>query len=136
MKEVEPFPTTELVPYATAFLSGFVVEHYQVVLFEAAQNAEAAMTRKLHEMCAAEIPGDTFRNLQIHPVFSGRTFKHILAPVWLLTYTYGARAFQCAMNGCTGTVRGEYPKSPWKVALLVLAILIVVVIALSLGGKG
>jgi hypothetical protein len=36
------------------------------------------------------------------------------------------------MNGVTGAVRGEYPKSPWKVALLVLAILIVVVIVMSL----
>ena len=31
------------------------------------------------------------------------------------------------MNGVNGTIRGEYPKSPWKVALLVLAILIVLV---------
>ena len=30
--------TTELVPYQTAFLSGFVVEHYQVVLFDAADD--------------------------------------------------------------------------------------------------
>ena len=45
------------------------------------------------------------------------------------------RAFQCALNGVTGAVRGEYPKSPWKVAFLVLAILIIVVIALSLGGR-
>jgi hypothetical protein len=55
--------------------------------------------------------------------------------VWLLTYTFGARAFQCALNGVTGAVRGEYPKSPWKVALIVLVIFIVVVIALSLGGR-
>ena len=59
----------------------------------------------------------------------------MLAPVWLLSYTYGARGFQCAMNGITGTIRGEYPKSPWKVALLVLAILIVVGVLLSLGGR-
>ncbi len=42
--------------------------------------------------------------------------------------------FQCALNGVTGVVRGEYPKSPWKIALLVLAIFIVVVIALSFSG--
>ncbi len=65
--------------------------------------------------------------------YSGQTFKHILAPVWLLSYNYGARGFQCAMNGVTGAIRGEYPKSPWKVALLVLAIFVVVLIVLSLG---
>ena len=36
------------------------------------------------------------------------------------------------MNGVTGAIRGEYPKSPWKIALLVLALFIVVVIALTL----
>ena len=36
---IEPFPTKELVPYDTAFLSGFVVEHYQVVLLDAAKQA-------------------------------------------------------------------------------------------------
>jgi hypothetical protein len=39
------------------------------------------------------------------------------------------------MNGVTGAVSGEYPKSPWKVALLALAIIVVVLIALSLGGR-
>ena len=39
--EIEPFPTAELVPYDTAFLSGHVVEHYQVVLNEAAGSSEA-----------------------------------------------------------------------------------------------
>jgi hypothetical protein len=132
LREVEPFPTTELVPYDTAFLSGFVVEHYQVVLFEAAQNAEAAMTRKLHEMCAAEIPGDTYRNLQIHPAFSGRTFKHILTPVWLLTYNYGAKAYQVVVNGDTGRMAGDYPKSAWKIAFLVVVLMIVAIAILVL----
>ena len=39
------------------------------------------------------------------------------------------------MNGVTGTIRGEYPKSPWKIALLVLAIVIVAWIALSFGSR-
>jgi len=93
------------------------------------------MDTKVQALCAQQVPGDTFRNLVVRSDYSGQTFKHILAPVWLLSYTYGARAFQCALNGVTGAVRGEYPKSPWKVALLVLAVLIVVVIALSLGGR-
>jgi hypothetical protein len=92
------------------------------------------MDAKVQALCAQQIPGDTFRNLVVRSDYSGQTFKHILAPVWLLTYTFGARAFQCALNGVTGAVRGEYPKSPWKVALIVLAIFVVVMIALWLGG--
>ena len=132
LTQIEPFPTNELVPYSTAFLSGYVVEHYQVVLVEAAQNSEAAMYRKLQAMCASEVPGDTHRNLQITPAYSEKTFKHILVPVWLLTYVYGNRPWQVVVNGYTGTIGGEYPKSPWKIALLVLLAIIVMLVVLTL----
>jgi hypothetical protein len=124
---VEPFPTAELVPYDPAFLSGFIVEHYQVVLLDAARDAESRMTARLRDLCAREVPGDTYRNLDVRPAWSDRTFKHILVPVWLLTYVYGQRSWQVVVNGVTGRVAGEYPKSAWKIALLVLIALVVLV---------
>ena len=135
LRGIEPFPTQELKPYDAGYVAGWVVERYQIDLVGAAQRARAAMDAKLQALCAREIPGDTFRNLVVHADYSKQTFKHTLAPVWLLTYNYGARRFQCVMNGVTGAVRGEYPKSPWKIALLVVAIFIVVVIVMSLVGK-
>ena len=136
LKEVEPFPTKELVPYATGFLSGFVIEHYQIVLFDAAQGSQDAMTVQLRTMCIDEIPGDTYRDLEIHPEFSKRTFKHILVPVWLLVYLYGTKSYQVVVNGYTGQIGGQYPKSPWKVALLVLLAMIIAVVVLMLGSEG
>ncbi len=126
--QVEPFRTSELVPYDTAFLSGFVVEHYQIVLLDAAQASQEQMKRKLFEMCSAEVPGDTQRNLQIHPTFSAQTFKHILVPIWLLSYLYGAKTYQVVVNGYDGRMAGQYPKSPWKIAFLVLLAIIVFII--------
>ncbi|NUR55816.1 MAG: zinc ribbon domain-containing protein [Acidobacteria bacterium] len=135
LSDIEPFATNELVPYDRSYLSGFVVEHYQVVLLDAAKAGEDAMTEKLREMCAAQVPGDTYRDLAIHPTFSNRTFKHILVPVWLLTYTYGAKVYHVLVNGYTGRMAGEYPKSPWKVALLVIAVIIIVLIVLLSQGN-
>jgi hypothetical protein len=135
LRGIEPFPTQELRPYDAGYVAGWVVERYQIDLVAAAQRARDAMDAKVQGLCAQQVPGDTFRNLQVRTRYSSQTFKHILAPVWLLRYNFGARAFQCAMNGYTGALRGEYPKSPWKVALLVLVIIVVVVIALSLTGK-
>jgi len=128
LRQVEPFKTTELVPYDTAFLSGFVVEHYQIVLLDAAQASQEQMKRKLYEMCSAEVPGDTQRNLQIHPTFSAQTFKHILVPVWLLSYLYGTKTYQVVVNGYDGRMAGRYPKSPWKIAFLVLLAIVVFII--------
>ena len=65
LQQVEPFPTPEVVPYDTAFLSGHVVEHYQVVLFDAAQRSQRSDARGARSSSArSQMPGDTHRNLQ------------------------------------------------------------------------
>jgi hypothetical protein len=132
----EPFPFDRLKPYDTSYLSGFTVEHYQVVLFDAADEARAAMVNELRAMCSRAVPGDTQRNLQIRPEFSGQTFKHLLAPVWLLSYDFGPRAFQVVVNGVTGKIAGDYPKSAWKIFFLVVAILAALALVLFLGQGG
>jgi hypothetical protein len=132
LQQVEPFPTTEALPYDTAFLSGHVVEHYQVVLIEAAQRSEEQMHGQLQQMCAAQVPGDTHRHLRISPAYSRRTFKHVLVPVWLLSYNYGARAYQVIVNGYTGRIAGRYPRSVWKIVLLVLLAVLVALAVITL----
>ena len=135
VRGIEPFPTKELQAYDPAFVAGWVVERYQIDLVAAAQRARAAMENELRALCGAQVPGDTFRNLEVQADWSGQTFKHILAPVWLLSYHYGARGFQCVMNGVTGAIRGEYPKSPWKVALVVLAVIVLIIIFISFSNR-
>jgi ribosomal protein S27E len=135
LRGIEPFPTQSLKPYDPGFVTGWIVERYQIDLIGAAQASRAAMEAKVQVMCAQQVPGDTYRNLNVRTAHSRQTFKHILAPVWLMSYTYGAKSFQCVQNGVTGAIQGEYPKSPWKIALLVLVVIVGVMIAMSLGGR-
>jgi hypothetical protein len=130
LRSVEPWPTQDLISYDTAYLSGFVVERYQVALDEAATLSRAAMDTKLRDLCAAQVPGDTYRNLRIDPDYSAETFKHILVPVWVLAYTYGAKAFQVLANGYTGKIDGEYPKSFWKIFFVSVLTIVVVLFLL------
>ena len=124
LRKIEPFPTTtDLVPYNAGYLSGWVVERYQIDLVAAAQEARAEMDAELQRLCAAQVPGDTHRNLQVQADYSGQTFKHILTPIWLLTYNYGTRNFQVVINGYTGVIAGKYPKSWIKITLAVLGAL-------------
>jgi predicted RNA-binding Zn-ribbon protein involved in translation (DUF1610 family) len=135
LQQVEPFPTKDVVPYDTAFLAGHVVEHYRVVLMDAAQRSQDQMRATLESLCGSQVPGDTYRNLQIVPEYSGRTFKHVLVPVWLLSYNYGAKAFQVIANGYTGQIAGRYPKSVWKILLAILAVLIVVLTIIAINNQ-
>ena len=127
LRKIEPFPTTtDLVPYQPGFLSGWVVERYQIDLVNAAQQAREEMEEQVESMCAREVPGDTHRNLQVETDYAGQTFKHILTPIWLLTYNYGPRNFQVVINGYTGAIAGKYPKSWIKITLAVLGVAVAI----------
>jgi hypothetical protein len=135
LRAVEPFPTAQLAPYDPAYLSGWVVERYQIDLVAAAQRSREQMEGKVQSMCSSAVPGDTQRNLSVHTVYSGQTFKHILAPLWMLQYRYGAKNFQVVMNGYTGAISGDYPKSWIKIAFAALAVIIVLFIMLAVFGQ-
>ena len=124
LRRIEPFPTSSLVPFDAGYLSGWIVERYQIDLVAAAQRSRQQMLNTLQALCGKEVPGDTYRNLSVNATFTGQTFKHILAPIWLLTYVYGATSYQVVVNGVTGTMSGSRPWSWIKVSLVVLAALI------------
>lgn len=136
LRKVEPFPTTsDLKPYDPAFVRGWTVERYQVDLRQASQISKGQMDAAIERLCSQEVPGDTQRNLQVDSTYQGRTFKHILVPVWLVSYTYGAKSFQVVVNGYTGKMAGEHPLSWIKITLAVLAAIIVILIIVALGQR-
>jgi hypothetical protein len=136
LREVEPFPTTtDLKAYSPAFLSGWVVEQYQIDLVAAAQHSREIMHEKTRSLCAERVPGDTHRNLNVDVDFSGQTFKHILVPIWLLSYTYGAQSYQVVVNGYTGAIAGKHPLSYWKIAFAILLAIIILLIFFVVSGN-
>lgn len=136
LEGLQPYPTTtELVPYDAGYLSGWVVEQYQIDLIQAAEDSRGRMSNQLMQLCGSQVPGDTHRGLKIAPVYDRQTFKHILLPVWLLTYTYGTKNYQVAVNGSTGKITGEYPLSWVKIAIAIIIGLIILAIVLMNSGN-
>ena len=129
LRKIEPFPTTtDLKHYDPGFLSGWVVEQYQIDLGAAAKNSRESMDQKLQALCAADVPGDTQRNLQVAADYSAQTYKHILVPVWVVAYTYGSQSYQIVVNAYTGALAGKHPLSWIKITLAVIAGLIVLLL--------
>ncbi len=136
LRKVEPFPTiSDLKPYDPAYVRGWTVERYQVDLRQASVVSKQQMDATIYQLCSRDVPGDTHRNLQIESAYQGRTFKHILVPVWLSTYTYGPKSFQVVVNGYTGKLAGEHPLSWVKIMFAVLAALAVILIIVALNQR-
>ncbi|SFB73719.1 hypothetical protein SAMN05216344_102138 [Polaromonas sp. OV174] len=132
MRKIEPFPTlTDLKPYSPEFVRGWTVERYQIDLHQAAKVNQQDMEQQMRALCAQQVPGDTYRDLQVGARYEGRSFKHILVPVWLVSYTYGARNFQVVANGYTGAIAGEQPYSWVKIFFAALLVLLLILIGVA-----
>ena len=128
--------TKELVPYQDEYITGFQAEAYQIGLKASFVTAKQRIEEKVQQLVRADIGGDHQRITTINTQFSHLTFKHILLPMWVSAYIYGGKTYRFVVNGQTGEVQGESPKSGWKVFFLVCGILFVLFVFLAVvGGK-
>lgn len=130
------FDLKALVPYQPEFVSGFQAEAYQVTLKEGFPVAKVSIDEAIRALIRRDIGGDQQRIGSVSTRYNEVKFKHVLLPVWISAYRYRDKAFRFLINGQTGEVSGESPKSWWKIAFLVLAILVVLFVILMAGGKG
>lgn len=127
LRKIEPFPTqTDLQVYSPEYVRGWTVERYQVDLRQAARIGQDQMQAQLQVLCAQQVPGDTYRNLRVSSQYTGRTFKHVLVPVWLVSYTYGRKRYQIIANGYSGKIAGEQPYSWVKIIFAVFCAIILI----------
>ena len=128
--------TRELVPYQEEYITGFQAEAYQVGLKAAFVTAKQMIDARVEQLVRADIGGDHQRISSLNTQYSHLTFKHILLPMWVSAYLYGGKTYRFVVNGQTGEVQGESPKSGWKIFFLVCGILVALFVFLAIfGGK-
>jgi ribosomal protein S27E len=130
------FDLKGLVPYQPEFVSGYQAEAYQVTLREGFPIAKQSIDEAVRSLVRRDIGGDQQRIHSVSTRYSDVKFKHVLLPVWISAYRYRDKAYRFLINGQTGEVSGESPKSWWKIAFLVLGILVALFLVLLAGGRG
>jgi hypothetical protein len=126
LDELEPWDLPALKPYEPGYLSGFKAQRYQVDLPGGLQLAHQVMAGDIRQAIHRDIGGDEQRVHSVDTEYSEETFKHLLLPVWIGAYRFQEKVYQVVVNARTGEVQGERPWSAWKIAGLVIAILLVV----------
>lgn len=118
---LEPWDMSALEPYTEEFLAGFRAEGYAVTLEEGFFEARAVMDATIRRDIKFDIGGDRQRIHSVDTTVRDVTFKHILLPVWMAAYKYRGDTYRFVVNGRTGKVQGERPYSATKIALAVIA---------------
>ncbi|MBK0400623.1 primosomal protein N' (replication factor Y) - superfamily II helicase [Limibaculum sp. M0105] len=122
--------------YTPEFIAGFRAEAPSMGLEQGFAAAGKAMEAALAQDALARIGGDAQRLTRLSAEFDRATFKHVLLPVWLAAYRYRNTPYRVVVNGRTGAVSGERPYSWIKIALAVLAALIVAAVIGAFAAQG
>tara|TARA_R110002051_G_scaffold95735_1_gene165753 strand:+ start:1304 stop:2386 length:1083 start_codon:yes stop_codon:yes gene_type:complete len=116
----------ELVAFNSKYLSGFVTEKYTISLKDGHHQSFQEAKNIAYNWIRRDIGGDTQRVDNANIKLSEETFKHILVPVYISSYRYGAKDYYFYINGQTGNISGVRPYSFWKIFFLILFIVLVI----------
>lgn len=129
---IEPFNFGELRAYDGKFLLGRGAEEAAIDRSQAESVAQGIIQSKEQAECAQLVPGDTHRDLRVSTTLEDVTSRMLFLPVWLAAFAYKQKVYRFVVNGQTGKVTGEAPVSYLKIALVVAAVIIAILVIVGI----
>ena len=113
MDSIEPFNYSELKPFSTAYLPGFLADRYDVTVEQANERADKRFIYSLEAAFEGTLKHyTTYLPYDGNPISIERGKVHYaLLPVWLLNVKWNGGDYLFAVNGQTGKICGQLPVS-------------------------
>lgn len=123
LKKLGGFDTDNSLEYHNQFISGYSAERYDKGLDECWTDAKDLIRTSLRFSIVSRYSADVVDYVNMDCAFLDKTYKYVLVPIWIFTYQYSKKNYDCIINGRSGRVVGKYPKSPFKIGAVVLTCL-------------
>ena len=124
---LEPFDLGRAKPFSPAMTAGLAAEHPTVPHEEAKRVAGQELAElEQRTIAASHLPGDTHSGMHSNTTSKIEKVRLVLLPVWIAAFPGPAGAIRLLVNGQTGEVVGEVPRSNWKIGCIVVAVIALV----------
>ena len=115
MDAVEPFDYSELKPFSTAYLPGFLADKYDVSQEDSMERIEGRAKNSIRSEMRDTVMGYSMVTTETENFnFENKGIKYALLPVWMLSTKWNGENFLFAMNGQTGKLIGDLPVDKGK----------------------
>ena len=110
MDSIEPFDYTQMQPFSTAYLPGYLADKYDVTVDDSRARADSRSRETLENALRETVTGygtcvTDRTDIRLH---RGKV-HYALLPVWMLSTKWNGESFLFAMNGQTGKLVGDLP---------------------------
>ncbi|KMW27844.1 hypothetical protein HMPREF0977_00015 [Clostridium sp. 1_1_41A1FAA] len=125
------YNTQNISSYSPDYMSGYCAEIYTIDLEDAHKDAINKMKNEMRHLCERDVLRryDRVSNLTMDLDYDNETYKHVLLPIYSTTYYYNGKEYHVLINGQSGVISGEYPKSVFKIAMIIIVIIIIIALA-------
>ena len=135
MESIEPFDYSEMVPFSSAYFTGYLADKYDVDAEAAVGRADERVNTSAKMCLAGTVEGfDGVEPVDDCTVVKNESGVHYaMVPVWILTTRYNNEPYTFMMNGQTGKVVGSLPIDYGKLrnySLMAFAICAVIAFAI------
>ncbi len=123
LSRIKGFDLGALVPYEPKFLAGLQAKAYEVPLERGWEISRQQMREHTRQVCRDQASTPKIRNFSMHMDYSDESWRYILLPVYLATYSYEDKVYQVMVNGQTGAISGQRPVDWTKIWFVFAALL-------------
>ena len=111
MESIEPFNYKEMVPFSTAYLTGYLADKYDVDAEAAVARADERVVKSAEGCLENTVTGYTrvTSNGDCAVIKDENAVHYAMVPVWILTTRFEGKPYTFMMNGQTGKVVGSLP---------------------------
>ncbi len=127
---LEPFNFNQLEGYSPSFFAGHMSENYSIGLEDGHRDAVREMENHLRQDASSDVRRryDRVKDVKLNVNYLDETYKYVMLPVYSTAYSFKDKNYTVLVNGQTGKIKGEYPKSPIKIVLIAIAVLVVLIL--------
>lgn len=112
MDAIEPFDYNAMVPFSSAYLSGYLADRYDVSVNESMPRANQRVNNTMGDLLRSTVHGyNTVTVRSSNMNLSDSSVKYAMLPVWMLNTRYKDKIYNFVMNGQTGRLVGKLPIS-------------------------
>jgi Zn finger protein HypA/HybF involved in hydrogenase expression len=126
LDKMGPWVMASAQPFTPQYLAGYTALRYDLDPDSGLIEAKQEMANVIRQDCCGDIGGDEQRVSSMQTAYAALMFKLMLMPLWIASYIYAGKTYQVLINANTGEVVGDRPWSKLKIALAVIAALIVI----------
>ena len=130
--QIRPYQMSDLVKFDPAFIMGYSVEYYNQNLSTCKSIADRLMREDIKAEILKKYSYSSVKSFTQQTSISDEKYAYNILPLYKVGYKYGKKEYISLMNGQTGKVGGNLPRSKVKITFFVLMWVIIAAIFIYL----